>query len=105
MSGGARYLVSTRRRVAPGATDYDRAWTDLERAVAGAGANAWRFRAAADDAAWLEFVEFRGDADPRERSDVAAALRRLSGIAPGEVEEWIETGTQLEERGRDDVAS
>ena len=85
-----RSLVSQRRVVTPEQRrGYDDGWEELTRAVEALGAHAWRFVSANNPALFMEFLEFRADADPRGDSAVRESLRRLDReAAPAEVEEW-----------------
>jgi hypothetical protein len=87
-------------RRGPGAIDgreYRDAWATLRRAVEAAGGNAWRFRSAEQSERYIEFLEFRAGADPRQVPEVATALAVLDRRFPGRVEEWVDATETAEE--------
>jgi len=87
----ARHLVSTRRPVpASRRGEYDAGWARVHAEATARGAHAWRFVSAARADLFLEFLEFRSDADPRSAPPLAEALARLEAAFAGEAEEWEE---------------
>lgn len=100
MSGKSRTLVSTRRLVPPGRrAEYDAAWARLHASATPRGAHAWRFRAAAREDVFLEFLEFAAGDDVRREAEASEALRALDASfgapppPPHPTEEWIEIPT------------
>lgn len=93
-----RALISIRRTVPPAdAGAYQSAWERLQASAVRAGAKAWRFRSAAEEGRFIEFLEFPMGADPRALPETAEALRLLDRLRPGDAEEWVDTSTGLEE--------
>jgi hypothetical protein len=89
-----RRLVSLRRRV-PGSRRerYGQLWTGLVAEATKAGAHAWRFVSPRDGDLYLEFLEFKADADPRAGEETRRILREMdadAGVA--EAEEWADAG-------------
>jgi hypothetical protein len=81
-----RSLLITERSVDPGLREqYDVAWTALRAAASGVGFHAWRYRSGDR---FIEFLEFRAGADPREF--IQAHLGVLNQISPGTVDEWAD---------------
>lgn len=86
-----RHLIQVRRRISPAAVrTYDDAWRAVEGAVTAAGGHAWRFRSAEDVNLYTEFLEYRGDSDPRVRPEVSSSLEALDTLGPGLTEEWVD---------------
>lgn len=87
-----RRLVSLRRRVAGASRErYGELWSALEADAVAGGAHAWRFVSATDASLHLEFLEFRGDADPRTADAARRHLRMLDEeVGRAQVEEWLE---------------
>jgi hypothetical protein len=84
-----RVLLIHRRSVpAARLADYHLAWDVCRDAAIAAGARAWRYRSAADETRFIEFVEFGGGRDPRRDPAAAAGLATLDDIVPADPEEW-----------------
>lgn len=86
-----RKLIITKRDVETDRiASYDAEWRRFERAAADrpVRTNAWRFKSADTPGAFVEFLEFPADADPRPDPALNAALRALDAIAPANSEEW-----------------
>lgn len=85
----ARRLVSIRRRVESGQLpEYASLWGDVKSAAEAAGAHAWRFVSASDEAEFIEFIEFDPSADPRRDDRFVAALDLLESRFRGSSDEW-----------------
>jgi hypothetical protein len=90
-----RRLVSTERRVPRTAEDrYDAAWTGVLAAASARSAHAWRFRSAGEEGLFVEFLEFRAGADPREDPPLRRALDELERISAGLTREWLDASTR-----------
>jgi len=96
-----RRLVSTRRFIAPGTfSDYDACWEALRGSAAAEGVRAWRFRSALEPTLYIEFLESRGEMDPRERPALRGGAEELDALSAGIAETWIEVATEGETEGR-----
>lgn len=93
-----RRLISTKRVVGEDRiAAYDAAWNRVVGAAGNAPGrvNAWRFRAASDPRAFIEFLEFSDESDPRFDPALAGPLRALDAIAPATSEEWEDAPTPV----------
>lgn len=91
----SRILVSVQRRVdRTQLSRYDTAWSAFREAAVARGAKAWRFRSAEEEGLYLEFLEFRVEADPRADQEMKGALSGLEGVAEGSFEEWLDANIQ-----------
>jgi hypothetical protein len=73
-----RVLLSTRRRIPPDhRARYDECWSRIEAQATEHGFHAWRFQSRSVEELWLDFLEFRGNDDPRVRVEVARALEEI----------------------------
>lgn len=91
----SRVLISVRRHVENDqAGRYDTAWSHFRDAAVSKGAKAWRFHSGEEDALYLEFLEFKVEADPRQDAEMVRALADLELISSGAAEEWLDANIQ-----------